>query len=272
MKKASIILTDWSVRESLHAIRFLNRQTIDRNNYEIIWVEYYNKRPMEIKEEVRQRNIDKWIIMGQQGEFHKHKMWNEGVLESDSEIIVIPDSDALFSPTFLETIVRIFDEHENENIILNLGQLRIDNKGLYPYPFRDLVWENIIRIIVSAPFEICNWDYERNCIVDKGGYGSCFCARRDSIIKAQGFDEDAQFSGLATSGAFELGWRLVNKGYKDLWDSRDYLIHLWHPGSLRPDEPQQKSNTGEPFIILKTGRSKPFVENSKIKKLRLRKT
>lgn len=41
----SIILLDWSVRESYHILYYLNNQTIPREQYEIIWIEYYDKRP-----------------------------------------------------------------------------------------------------------------------------------------------------------------------------------------------------------------------------------
>jgi len=59
MKKVSIILTDWSVRESYHAIDYLNRQTILRQYYEIIWVEYYDHISAIFKEHADKNNIDK---------------------------------------------------------------------------------------------------------------------------------------------------------------------------------------------------------------------
>lgn len=40
----SIILLDWSSRENLHSLDYLNNQTISRGLYEVIWVEYYQKR------------------------------------------------------------------------------------------------------------------------------------------------------------------------------------------------------------------------------------
>ena len=47
--KVSIILLDWSCRESFHSLDYLNNQTISREQYEIIWIEYYSRRSPEIE-------------------------------------------------------------------------------------------------------------------------------------------------------------------------------------------------------------------------------
>ena len=49
LSKVSIILLDWSCRESFHILHYLNDQTIQREKYEIIWIEYYGRRPTEIE-------------------------------------------------------------------------------------------------------------------------------------------------------------------------------------------------------------------------------
>lgn len=62
MEKASIILIDWGVRESFHAVDYLNNQTVHREKYEIIWVECYDHRPKSIQDHVAQGNIDNSTI------------------------------------------------------------------------------------------------------------------------------------------------------------------------------------------------------------------
>lgn len=42
--EVSIILIDWSVRESCHILDYLNTQTVERNKYEILWIEYYDRK------------------------------------------------------------------------------------------------------------------------------------------------------------------------------------------------------------------------------------
>jgi len=39
----TIVLLDWSCRESLHSLDYLANQTIPREQYEIIWIEYYSR-------------------------------------------------------------------------------------------------------------------------------------------------------------------------------------------------------------------------------------
>ena len=40
--KLSIILLDWSVREYFQALHFLRKQSVPRDQYELIWVELYD--------------------------------------------------------------------------------------------------------------------------------------------------------------------------------------------------------------------------------------
>ena len=37
----SIVLLDWSYRESFHIFDYLSSQAVDRSKFEILWVEYY---------------------------------------------------------------------------------------------------------------------------------------------------------------------------------------------------------------------------------------
>ena len=39
----SIVLLDWSCRESFHIFDYLSAQTVDRKNFEILWIEYYDQ-------------------------------------------------------------------------------------------------------------------------------------------------------------------------------------------------------------------------------------
>ena len=51
-------MIDWSVRESFHAIDYLNKSTIPRSDYEIICVEYYDNRPKTVQGHALQENIE----------------------------------------------------------------------------------------------------------------------------------------------------------------------------------------------------------------------
>jgi len=240
--KLSIILRDWGVRESYHAVSYLNRQTLPRRDYEIIWVEYTSWRPRAIQEFVNQGKIDKWLVLGKKDSLFPHLMHNEGIVASEGEIIATTDSDAVFRETFVENIVRTFEEHAGENIVLYLDQLRSQNRQLYPFPFSGLTFDQILDIITKLP-GLDNWDSEarkpsgltslEKVVFDipiKLNYASCFCARRQDIIEAGGLDEDESYHCFM-GGPYELGWRMVNKGFKEIWHQNEWLIHTYHPGA-----------------------------------------
>ena len=44
----SFVLMDWGCRESFHTLEYLNNQTERRDRYEIIWIEYYDRKPAGI--------------------------------------------------------------------------------------------------------------------------------------------------------------------------------------------------------------------------------
>ncbi len=272
MKKASVILIDWSVRESFHAIDYLNKQTIPRSNYEIIWVEYYNHRPKPIKDYFERGNIDKWIVLKRRGMYFKHLMYNEGIVAATGEIIVIPDSDAIFSSTFIESIVTTFNN--NENIVLYLEEVRSGNREFYP--FRHVSWKTIM----ETP-GLINWD----CVAKKPcgltteydkihyrNYGACFCATRKSIIEVGGCDEHELYHSFLC-GPYEVGWRMVNKGYREIWHQSEWLLHVWHPwvrsgvGIMGESDGAGINSTA--LEIRKTKKVFPLVENEKIRILRM---
>ena len=77
--KVSLILLDWSVRESFHLLDYLSRQDIDRDLFEVIIIEYYSRvsdaiRPFEAQ-------VDSWLLleMPEDCYYHKHLMYNAGI-------------------------------------------------------------------------------------------------------------------------------------------------------------------------------------------------
>ncbi|MFZ5644980.1 MAG: glycosyltransferase [Bacillota bacterium] len=273
MKKVSVILLDWNVRESFHSIDSLIQQTVPRHLYEIIWVEYYDRRPHQICDHVSKGNIDKWIVLNMKGMYNKHHMYNVGLLASSGEIIVISDSDALYSQTFFESIISTFEAHKDEKIVLYLDEVRSNNKSFYP--FKNHKWEDVM----NAP-GLINWDPVRRMpaglttnddIIHLRNYGACFCAKRKSIIESGGFDEYHAYHCF-TCGPYELGWRMLNNGYKEIWHQTEWLLHTWHPW-IRPEidivgQTDRRGINLAALVLRKMKRVLPFKENERIKKLR----
>src|SRR5437016_3483056 len=101
--RLSIILLDWSCRERFDTLRWLNQQTVPRDQYELLWVELYDRVPPRALE-----LADAVITCGQRGLYHKHAGYNTGLLHARGSIVTIGDSDAVYPPDFVASILAQF--------------------------------------------------------------------------------------------------------------------------------------------------------------------
>lgn len=273
----SIVLLDWSCRESIHSIRYLNQQTVARDTYEIIWIEYYSRKSPQIADEIidckiklKPSPIDQWIILGLPDNicYHKHLMYNVGIVKGRGDIIVICDSDAIFPPTFVEAIKEAF--RENNNIVLHLDEVRNNNRKFYPFCYptiKEVLGEGCI-----------NWkDGKTTGLQDKTGfihsrnYGACFAAKRNDLIAIGGADEHLDYVGHVC-GPYEMTFRMINLGIRELWHESEFIYHTWHHGQagdknyVGPHDGRLISTTA--LQALSSGRVMPLVENEAIRLLR----
>jgi len=231
----SIILIDWSVRESAHVLHYLADQTVSRERYEVLWIEYYNRK----WDQIEQRNaesasrgrppaVDKWLVMEMPRGvyYHKHLMYNVGIALASGRIVVICDSDGMMKPTFVESIVRFFDK--NADSVLHLDQVRNNSGRFYPfnYPtFDEVAGQGALNWTGEKPFGLVDEDdplHSRN-------YGACMAALRKDLIAVGGADEHTDYLGHVC-GPYEMTFRLVNAGKREVWHDREWLYHVWHPG------------------------------------------
>jgi hypothetical protein len=131
----SIVLLDWSCRESFHILDYLSSQAVDRDKFEVLWIEYYDRRAEAIetaikKNRVAERHppIDKWIVLDMPRNlyYHKHLMYNVGLIASAGKVVTFCDSDAILSKNFVTSILDSFDK--DSNIVLHMDQVRIGKK------------------------------------------------------------------------------------------------------------------------------------------------
>ena len=87
--RVSLVLLDWSVRESFHLLHYLARQDVPRDTFEVLVIEYYSR----FAEAVRkfESEVDTWLLleMPEDCYYHKHLMYNAGILLARGEICVI---------------------------------------------------------------------------------------------------------------------------------------------------------------------------------------
>ena len=138
--KVSVILIDWGVRESFHGVEYLNRQTAARSDYELIWLEFYNRKPDGLRKTVesgsrrpaRFGSMDRGRLRATMASYSKHRLYNIGILAAQGEICVICDSDAIFTPTFIEKIIQAFAE--TPRAVIHLDEIRNSDHSFFPIP------------------------------------------------------------------------------------------------------------------------------------------
>ncbi len=282
----SLILLDWSCRESFHILDYLNQQTVPRDEYEVIWIEYYDRRSdqidLKIKESLRDGRhpyIDKWIRMNYpiNTSYHKHRMYNLGILESKAPIISILDSDAMLQPTFIETILKEFEQHER--LALHFEQIRNFDQKYYPFNFpsvEEVIGEGCVNATNGIPNVFLNFTArslnENLDLWHTANYGACLCARREDLIAIGGSDEHLDYLGHVC-GPYELTVRLINAGIQDKLHETHFLYHVYHPHQGGGNNDYYGPNNGKGMSLTameipKTGRILPLIENEEIKKLR----
>lgn len=250
--KLSLILLDWDCRESYHIFDYLEKQI--NQDFEIIWIEYYKKMPNELKN----KNIDTWIILDFDKSFyyHKHFMYNVGVFYANGDIVVIMDSDVMLKETFTDTIINEFKK--DEDIVLHLDEFRNINPKYYPfnYPSFEEFMNNGCKNCING---ITKGLYYRVDPIHTLNWGACFCAKKEDLIKIGGADEHIDYLGHIC-GPYEMSFRLRNLGKKIKWIDYEFLYHTWHPGTDGEDN-YLGAHDGKNFSI----RALELLDNKKIK-------
>lgn len=260
--RLSIILLDWGVRESFHSLRYLQNQTASRDDYEVLWLEFYRRQPDGLRAEAAA--IDQWLVAGYDAEvlYHKHRLYNLGLLLAQGTHCVFCDSDAIFTPTFVEKTLAAFDETPRS--VVHLDEIRNIDRRFYPFNFpevRDILGRGCI-----------NWRNGRSAGLDdsldmlhEANYGACMAASRDDLLAIGGADEHLDYLGYVC-GPYDMTFRLQHHGLEERWLKDEYLYHVWHPNQSGFNTEYHGPHDGQ-FLSLRAlesralGRVQPLVEN-----------
>src|SRR5438552_5865080 len=266
--KVSLILLDWHVRDSFHLLYYLKTQTATRNSFEVIVIEYYDYVSKAV--EKFESEVDTWVLLQMPDDcyYHKHLMYNTGIVFAQGDILMFGDSDAMVRPTFIERIITSFNA--DPLLVYQMDEFRNVRRDLYPfnYPsFEEVLGDGCINNIdgkTKGVLDTIDPMHTRN-------YGACMCALREDIISIGGADEDLTYLGHIC-GPYDMTFRLMNFGRRLRWDTEEYLYHTWHPGTdgtdnyLGPHDGMNMSTTA--LQALTSGRIRPLVENRAIHELR----
>jgi hypothetical protein len=266
--RVSLVLLDWSVRESFHILHYLARQSLPRDQFEVVVVEYYSR----ISEAVEKYSdqVDTWVLLNMPDDcyYHKHLMLNVGMVLAKGEIVAIGDSDAMVRETFLQRISYHFDREPKS--VFHIDQFRNIRRDFYPFNYPS--FED-----VSGPGCVNNSGGKTSGIVEavdpihSRNYGACMCAPRRDLIAIGGADEYVDFLGHIC-GPYDMTFRLTNAGYSEFWAEDEFSYHTWHPGQagegnyLGPHDGRHMSTTS--LLALASGRVLPLKENAAIRVLR----
>jgi hypothetical protein len=266
--KLSLILLDWSVRESFHLLHYLARQDAPRDSFEVLVIEYYSR----VGEAIRkfEDQVDTWLLLEMPEDccYHKHLMYNAGIVLARGENLVICDSDAMVKPSFIRAIAEQFEQ--DPGVVLHLDQFRNNRRDFYPfnYPsFEAVAGEGCVNNAGGRTTGILD---QRDPIHSRN-YGACMCARRTDLIAIGGADEHVDFVGHIC-GPYDMTFRLVNHGRRELWHPSEFLYHTWHPGQagvdnyLGPHDGHFLSTTA--LAALASRRVAPLRENPAVRALR----
>lgn len=254
--KVSIILLDWGCRERFHTLDWLGRQTVARDQYELIWVELYDRVVPEVLEKA-----DWLIACHQAGMYHKHKGYNIGLLHARGDIVTVCDSDAVFPPEFVQSLIEGFEldsRPEPKPLVLMHHEQRSNH--LYPRKLDNI--EDVLRY---------DW------VELWPNAGACMSVAKRDAFGFGGFDEDESLRGYIC-GPYELGWRLVNAGIPEVWHDKVFLWHFAHPHSNAKENKESWGEIVAPHVdfhahaaveAFSTGRLLPLTINAEVQQRRL---
>lgn len=268
--EASLIFLDWSVRESFHILHYLARQTLPRDRFEVIVIEYYSRVSPAIS--TYEDQVDTWLLleMPDDTHYHKHLMYNAGIVLSRGRVVVISDSDAMVRETFLERILRAF-QHDNQ-LVLHLDQFRNHRRDFYPFNFPTFAEVTGMGCLNNAAGKTAGVSDTTDPLHTRN-YGACMCALRSDLLAIGGADEHIDYLGHIC-GPYEMTFRLMSYGRSEIWLDDEFTYHTWHPGQagegnyLGPHDGKHLSSRA--LQVRRTKRVFPYVENPLMRILRLK--
>jgi glycosyltransferase involved in cell wall biosynthesis len=204
----SIILIDGSFRESFHALDFFGRQTFPHEQYELIWVEYYDKVDPRLAAKAAQYPNFQIITLGRTGLYHSAYCRNAGVRASRGELIVYADGDVVVEEDFLQLI---WNEHQKTDDLVIFLYRRDEPRAAH-----------------RADWDLAHLQAAGR-IQHTQNYGACFSVRRQWLVEINGWEQHVVFASHFNYHGLDIYTRFKNLGLAVKWHPGIRLYHPWHP-------------------------------------------
>jgi hypothetical protein len=205
--KISIIMVDGGFRENTLGAKYFSQQDFPEDQYEVIWVDYFDK----INPEVTSISKVNAISLNKSGIYHSSCCFNRGIKEAQGEIIVIPDADQIVTPDFLSQVWEIH-KHYEKLVVYGYRYDEVRSGILTSYDFKEI---------------------EEKCVfINPLNYGGCLTVRKKWLLEMNGYEEHEIFrSGFHANGLL-MYTRFKNMGLAIQWEPTLKLYHPKHPFTL----------------------------------------
>jgi hypothetical protein len=206
--KISVVMIDGSFRESYHAVDFFCDQTLPRDDYELIWVEFYDKINPQLEQKISKYPNARIVSLKKQGIYHSSMCFNAGIKESRGDVVFIPDADVAVEPYFLEEAMK---EHEADHKLV-----------LYFYRKEEDEEDHRKGITLDYQKKVCRFKNPSN-------YGGCLSVRKKWLLEINGYEQHPVFGSGFHANGIDVYTRFKNLGLHVMWHPELILYHPWHP-------------------------------------------
>lgn len=204
--KISVVLIDGGFRENFFALDCLTRQVFPREEFEILWVDFYDRAAAASNGGMPVRGITLGNPRG--STYHSSYCFNRGIREAKGELLVIPDPDQILAGDFLH---RLWEYHR-----------AYDRLVVYPYRYDENQPGSLKSFESGELAAKCSLQNPLN-------YGGCLSVRKKWMLEINGYEQHPAFATGHHANGRDVYTRLKNLGLAILWAPEIKMYHPWHP-------------------------------------------
>ncbi len=201
--KVSVIMVDGSFRENIFGAEYFTKQDFPKNEFEVIWVEFYKKANPNLYK-IKDLKI---ISLGNKENtvYHSSYCFNEGIKQAKGELLIIPDADVIVEPDFVKKAWEIHQAFE-KLVVYGYRYNEVDDAPLENHKFSEL---------------------KKKCLITNPiNYGGCLTVRKKWMLEINGYDQTEIFSTGFHANGKDIYTRFRNYGMAIQWES---ALKLYHP-------------------------------------------
>ncbi len=199
-------MIDGSFRENTFGATYFCQQDFPKEDFEVIWVEFYQKANPELSYQERLKTI----CIGNPPDtiYHSSYCFNEGIKQAQGELIIIPDADVIVEPDFIQ---KVWDIHQAYDKLVTYGYRynEVENNPLHSHNFEEL---------------------KQKCVItNPTNYGGCLTVRKKWLLAINGYDQTPIFETGFHANGRDIYTRFRNYGLAIQWEPSLKLYHPRHP-------------------------------------------